>query len=119
MQLLSMKRKQRRVKFAVAAGSVVPSESAALKGEKMGKPNLGYVGQKVIILVRIPGHKRFKLEAPMNFTNEKVAAAIAEIMEQREESGEKPFDPIKDNPMLIERDKRWKEHEKEMKNVFM
>ena len=85
----------------------------------MGKPNLGYVGQKVIILVNIPGHKRFKLEAPMHFTNEKVAAAIAEIMEQREENGEKPFDPIADNPKLKERDERWKQHQDEMLDVVI
>lgn len=80
---------------------------------------LAYVGQKVIILINIPGHKRFKLEAPMNFTNEKVAGAIEEIMQQRTESDEKPFDPIADNPELIERDKRWAKHQKEMSHVFI
>jgi hypothetical protein len=83
------------------------------------KNPFAFVGQKVIIEILIPGHKLFKLEAPMAFTPEKVAGAIEEIMKQREESDEKPFDPIADNPELIKRDKRWAKHQEEMSRVFI
>jgi len=86
------------------------------------KNPFAFVGQKVIIEILIPGHEKFKLEAPMNYTNEKVAGAIEEIMAQRaanEETEKKPFDPIKDNPELIERDKRWAKHQEEMSHVFI